>query len=70
MQKLIFSFHFSSSSDDTGSIAASIRIEKALSEAPSGTLTATHQFEVMSRSVALLSKLWLITGKNTCVFIE
>ena len=55
--------------DDTGSIAASIRIEKALSEAPSGTLTATHQFEVMSRSVALLSKLWLITGKDTLLSI-
>jgi len=54
--------HFFSFIDDgTGSIAASVRMEKALSEAPSGTLTATRQLGI-SRSIALLSKLWLITG--------
>ncbi|XP_066921148.1 tetratricopeptide repeat protein 7B-like [Clytia hemisphaerica] len=48
--------------DGTGSIAASVRIEKALSEAPSGTLTTTHQVG-MTRTIAMLSKLWLITAE-------
>ena len=41
-----------------------MRIEKALSEAPSGTLTTTHQVG-MTRTIAMLSKLWLITGERT-----